>query len=64
LPGGIGGRITNWFADKSPPGTLPSGVAVVDGADSATVPGSAVMVNVPIRPKGYVYHVVLDLLFG
>jgi hypothetical protein len=54
LPGGIGGRITNWFADKSPPAPLPSGVAVVDGADSATIPGSAVTVNVPVQPKGHV----------
>jgi hypothetical protein len=64
LPGGVGGRTINWFADKSPPGTLPSGVAVVDGADSATIPGPAVTVNVSIRPKGYVCLVVLDLLFG
>jgi len=36
-PGGIGGRIINWFADKSPPGTVPTGVAVIDGANSASI---------------------------
>jgi hypothetical protein len=63
-PGGIGGRIMNWFADKSPPGTLPTGVAVIDGANSASIAGSVVTVNVPIKPSGFVYHVVMDLLFG
>jgi hypothetical protein len=32
-PTGIGGRISNWFADKSPPGPLPTGVAVVEGCE-------------------------------
>jgi hypothetical protein len=36
-PGGIGGNIKNWFADKTAPvGPLPTGVAVIGGADSAS----------------------------
>ena len=42
----------------------PTGVAVIEGADSASIAGSAVTVNVPVQPKGYVYHVLMDLLFG
>jgi hypothetical protein len=30
----------------------------VEGADSASIAGSTLTVNVPIKPKGYVYHVV------
>jgi hypothetical protein len=64
VPAGIGGRIANWFSDRSPPGTLPTGVAVIEDADSASIAGSIVMVYVPTKPNGYVYHVVMDLLFG
>jgi hypothetical protein len=39
-------------------------VAVIEGADSASIAGSIVTVNVPIKPNGYVYHVMMDLLFG
>jgi len=35
----------------------------VEGADSASIAESILMVNVPIKPKGYVYHVMI-LLFG
>jgi hypothetical protein len=59
-PGGVGGRIGNWFADKSPPGPAPTGVAVIDGADSASIAGAVVTINVPIKPAGY----VLDLLLA
>jgi hypothetical protein len=45
-------------------GMAPTGVAVIEGADSASIAGSAVTVNVPVQPKGYVYHVLMDLLFG
>jgi hypothetical protein len=38
--------------------------SMIDGADSASIAGSAVTVNVPVQPKGYVYHVIMDLLFG
>jgi hypothetical protein len=44
----------NWFAEKSPPGSLPTGVAVVDGANLASIAGSAVTVNVPIKPKDHI----------
>jgi hypothetical protein len=47
-PTGIGGRIANWFSDRSPPGALPAGVAVIKGADSASIARSIVMINVPI----------------
>jgi hypothetical protein len=63
-PGGIGGHIMNWFTDKSPAGALPTGVAVIDGCDSASIAGSVVTINVPVHAKGFVYHVALDLLFG
>ena len=63
-PGGIGGHVQNWFADKSPPNTPPTDVAVIDGADGASLSGSTVTINVPVHAKGFVYHVVLDLLFG
>src|SRR5262245_1165803 len=63
-PTRIGGRICNWFADQSPPGTAPTGVTVIEGADSATVSGSVVTVNVPIKPSGFVYKVTMDLLFA
>jgi hypothetical protein len=53
-PGGVGGRIINWFADKSPPGTLPTGVAVIEGADSASIAGSAVTVKAPFQPKDHI----------
>jgi hypothetical protein len=36
---------------KSPPGTLPTGVAVIEGADSASIAGAVVMVNVPLKPE-------------
>jgi len=36
---------------------------VVEGANSASIAGSVVTVNVPTKPNGYVYHVVMDLLF-
>jgi hypothetical protein len=37
---------------------------VIEDADLASIAGSIVMVNVPIKPNGYVYHVVMDLLFS
>jgi hypothetical protein len=49
---------------KSAPGTLPTGVAVIEGADSASIAGAVATVNLPVKPKCYVYHVVLDLLLG
>jgi hypothetical protein len=38
-------------------------VAVIDGADSASISGTIVTVNVPVKPKNFVNHAVLDLLF-
>jgi hypothetical protein len=46
------------------PGTLPTGVAVIEGANSASIAESIVKVYVPTKPNGYVYHVVMGLLFG
>jgi hypothetical protein len=43
---GIGGRTANLFSDRSPSGTLPTGVAVIEVADSASIAESIVMVNV------------------
>jgi len=63
-PGGIGGRMGTWFADKSPPGPAPTGVAVISGADSASLAGTVVTCNVPVLPAGQIYHVVLDALFA
>jgi hypothetical protein len=37
---------------------------VIEGADSASIAGAVVTVNVPPKPNGYVYHMVMDLLFG
>jgi hypothetical protein len=39
-------------------------VAVIDGCGSATLAGSVVTVNVPPKPSGFDYHVVLDPLFA
>ena len=33
-PGCVG--VANWFSDRSPAGTLPTGVVVIQGCDSAT----------------------------
>jgi hypothetical protein len=63
-PGGQGGRMGTWFADKSPPGPAPVGVAVISGADSASLAGTVVTINVPIMPNNSIYHVVLDCLFA
>ena len=47
-----------------PPGPAPTGVAVIDGATSASIAGTVVTVNVPVQPAGQVYHVMLDCLFA
>jgi hypothetical protein len=59
---GIGGRTANLFSDRSPSGTLPTGVAVIEVADSASIAESIVMVNVPLKPANYVYKLTMDLL--
>lgn len=61
---GIGGRITNWFADNPSLGLAqPVNVAVVAGADSATLAGTIVTIIVPVKPTGFHYIVTLDLIF-
>jgi hypothetical protein len=47
-----------------PFGTLPTGVAVVNGCDSATLTGSVVTINMPVMPSGYIHKITLDLLFA
>jgi hypothetical protein len=37
---------------------------VIEGADSASIAGLIVMVNVPIKPSGFVYYAVVDLMFA
>jgi hypothetical protein len=54
----------NWFADKVPPGPAPTGMVVIEGADSASISGTVVTVSIPITPAGHVHHVVLDALFA
>jgi hypothetical protein len=63
---GLTGVLQNWFT-ASPSNASPSGVDVIEGASSASIslpPGPIVTVNVPIQPIGYIYKVILDLLFG
>jgi hypothetical protein len=60
------GVVQNWFT-VSPSNASPSDVAVVEGALAASIslpPGPIVTVNVPIQPFGYIYRIILDLLFG
>jgi hypothetical protein len=63
---GLTGVLQNWFT-VSPSNASPSDVAVVEGALAASIslpPGPIVTVNVPIQPVGFIYKVILDLLFG
>jgi hypothetical protein len=63
---GFNGVLQNWFT-VSPSNASPSHVAVVEGALTASIslpPGPVVTVNVPIQPIGYIYRIILDLLFG
>jgi hypothetical protein len=41
----------------------PIGVAVIGGADSASLSGTVVTANVPIKPAGTVFRVTLNLQF-
>jgi hypothetical protein len=64
---GLTGVLQNWGATTTPSNASPSGVAVVEGASSASIslpPGPIVTVNVPVQPSGFIYKVVMDLLFG
>jgi hypothetical protein len=47
-----------------PFGTLPTGVAVVNGCDSITLTGTVVTINVRVMPSGYINNITLDLLFA
>jgi len=59
-PTGIGGRIANWFLiDLLPAPCRPACRGCRLGVDRRVDTD----VNVPIKPKGYVYHVMI-LLFG
>jgi hypothetical protein len=60
-PSGFGGHSPNFFTEKA--ATLPSGVVVIDGAESASLLNTMITVNVPVEPEGHVYRVTLDLLF-
>ena len=61
-PGCVG--VANWFSDRSPAGTLPTSVVVIDGCDWATISGPVVTINVPVMPSGYIHKITLDLLFA
>lgn len=63
-PGGVGGRIQNWFAEV-PTAAAPKGVRVVTGAVSAglAVPTSILTITIEPKSNGTVQEVVLDLLF-
>jgi hypothetical protein len=63
-PSGLGGRLVNWFAEKSPPGPAPTGVLAVEGAISATLAGTVVTVWVPVKPADSLHKVTLDFLFA
>jgi hypothetical protein len=63
---GYNGALQNWGAVVTPANVPPSGVAVVEGATSATIsppPGPIVTIGVPVQPQGHQYRVILDLLF-
>jgi hypothetical protein len=63
---GLTGVLQNWFT-TSPSNTPPSGVDIIEGATSASIslpPAPIVTVNVPVQPGGYIYKIILDLLFG
>jgi hypothetical protein len=61
-PGCVG--VANWSSDGSPAGTLPTGVVVIEGCNSATLAGTVVTINVPVMPNGYIHKITLDLLFA
>jgi hypothetical protein len=61
--GQSGHAAASWRFYESPPGTPPTGVAVIAGADTASIAGTVVTVNVPLKPVGFVYQVTLDMLF-
>ena len=62
---GIGGRIMNWFAEAGETGvSMPVDVIIVAGAESATISGTVVTVNVLVKPIGHRYTITLDALFG
>ena len=60
-PSGFGGHSPNFFTERA--AQLPSGVVVVDGAESASLLNTMITVHVPVQPEGHVYKVTLDLLF-
>jgi hypothetical protein len=60
------GVLQNWFT-VSPSNASPSDVAVVEGALTASIslpPGPVVTVTVPVQPVGFIYKIILDLVFG
>ena len=61
-PGGIGGHSPNWLSEAQG-AALPTGVVVIDGALSATLPNNfQIQVDVPVMPAGHVYKVTMDLM--
>jgi hypothetical protein len=67
IASGINGLPQNWGGPiVTPANAPPSGVAVVEGASSASIslpPGPILTINVPVQPVGYIYRIILDLLF-
>lgn len=59
-----GGRITNWYSDAKPYVNGPVGVVMIDGANSASIVGNVITINVPVKPAGTKYEVVLEVLFA
>jgi hypothetical protein len=62
----VGGIICNWFGGASASSHFPPpiGVNVVSGADSAELVSPVITVHVPVKPAGFHYEVVLDVLFA
>jgi hypothetical protein len=60
----VTGLLQNW-ANNTPTNTKPTDVDVIEGASSASIDadGAIVTIGVPVQPGGFVYKVVLDLLF-
>src|SRR4029077_18722003 len=50
-PSGFGGHSPNFFTERA--AQLPSGVVVVDGAESALLLNTMITVQVPVQPEGH-----------
>ena len=60
---GAGGDVMNWLAD---PDRGPTDVRMVSGAEGANMAGSGssvVIIDVLSRDAGWVYEVILDVIF-